>query len=163
MVNVLVIGETCIDRFIYGTVNRISPEAPVPIFVPIETKENSGMSGNVVENLKATAKNSNLHIDIHDQFPLYRQDHFDGCGYNHIFWDHIYSPIKYKSQSIRNFQTEYSLVISDRIMLEDGWDEKLVSFIEGNPLSLVSGNGLSTLTFKNLFYIGRVNNFLKYV
>jgi len=42
MVNILVIGETCIDRFIYGTVNRISPEAPVPIFVPIETKENSG-------------------------------------------------------------------------------------------------------------------------
>lgn len=114
----------------------------------------------VVENLKATAKNSNLHIDIHDQFPLYRQDHFDGCGYNHIFWDHIYSPIKYKSQSIRNFQTEYSLVMSDRIMLEDGWDEKLVSFVEGNKSSLVSGNGLSTLTFKNLFYIGRVNNFL---
>jgi len=62
MVNVLVIGETCVDRFVYGGVNRISPEAPVPIFIPIETKENSGMSGNVVENLKALADVKITHI-----------------------------------------------------------------------------------------------------
>ena len=62
MINVLVIGETCVDRFVYGSVNRISPEAPVPIFVPIESKENSGMSGNVVENLKALADINITHI-----------------------------------------------------------------------------------------------------
>jgi len=28
---VLVIGDTMIDRYLYGTVDRISPEAPVPI------------------------------------------------------------------------------------------------------------------------------------
>jgi hypothetical protein len=114
----------------------------------------------VVNNLRSTAKNSNLYIDIHDQFPLYRKEHFETYGYNHIFWDHIYSPIKYKNQSIKNFQTEYSLIISDRIMLEDGWDDKLVSFIKDSPNSLVSGNGVSTLVFKNLFYISRINHFL---
>jgi len=50
---ILVIGELCIDKFIYGDVNRICPEAPIPILNPSETKENKGMSGNVVENLKS--------------------------------------------------------------------------------------------------------------
>ena len=49
---ILVIGELCIDKFIYGDVNRLCPEAPVPVLNPVETKENKGMSGNVVENLK---------------------------------------------------------------------------------------------------------------
>lgn len=51
MVRFLVVGETCIDRFIYCDVNRLSPEAPVPVLLPIEINENKGMSGNVVENL----------------------------------------------------------------------------------------------------------------
>lgn len=53
MVKILVIGELCLDRFIYGDVNRLCPEAPVPIINPLETKENKGMAGNVVENLKS--------------------------------------------------------------------------------------------------------------
>lgn len=52
MVKILVIGELCLDRFVYGEVNRLCPEAPVPVINPIETKENRGMAGNVVENLK---------------------------------------------------------------------------------------------------------------
>ena len=82
MVNVLVIGETCIDRFIYGTVNRISPEAPVPIFVPIETKENSGMSGNVVENLKALADVNITHITNENEITKSR---FVDKKSNHMF------------------------------------------------------------------------------
>ncbi len=82
MVNILVIGETCIDRFIYGTVNRISPEAPVPIFVPIETKENSGMSGNVVENLKALADVNITHITNENKITKSR---FVDKKSNHMF------------------------------------------------------------------------------
>lgn len=49
---IAVIGETCNDIFIYGDCNRLSPEAPVPVMIPIETKENLGMSGNVVKNIE---------------------------------------------------------------------------------------------------------------
>ena len=31
-VRVLVIGDIMLDRFVYGKVERISPEAPVPVF-----------------------------------------------------------------------------------------------------------------------------------
>ena len=50
---ILVIGDTCIGIFRYGEVNRIAPEAPVPVIVPEYETINPGMSGNVVENLKA--------------------------------------------------------------------------------------------------------------
>ena len=59
MFRVLVVGETCIDRFVYSKIERLSPEAPVPVLIPIETTENKGMSGNVIENLKALGINNN--------------------------------------------------------------------------------------------------------
>ena len=50
---VLVVGELCVDRFVYGKVNRMCPEAPVPVLNPIEVIENNGMAGNVVDNLNS--------------------------------------------------------------------------------------------------------------
>lgn len=50
-IKVLVIGDSCVDKFIYGDVFRIAPEAPVPIFNPTSTKENKGMAGNVYQNI----------------------------------------------------------------------------------------------------------------
>ena len=50
---VLVIGDSCTDVFIYGDIERICPEAPVPVFKPTHTTKNSGMSKNVVANFKA--------------------------------------------------------------------------------------------------------------
>lgn len=50
---ILVIGDSCTDIFVYGRCDRICPEAPVPVFTPIKTTTNWGMSGNVVNNLRA--------------------------------------------------------------------------------------------------------------
>ena len=58
MFKILVIGEKCIDRFMYCDVSRFSPEAPVPILNPIEIVENDGMSGNVVRNILAMKSDS---------------------------------------------------------------------------------------------------------
>ena len=50
---VLVIGDVIIDKYIYGTSTRISPEAPVPVITYIEEKETRGGAGLVYENLKS--------------------------------------------------------------------------------------------------------------
>ena len=50
---VLVIGDGCSDVFRYGTCDRLSPEAPVPVMKPTSTTGNGGMAINVYENLKA--------------------------------------------------------------------------------------------------------------
>ena len=57
---IVVIGETCIDKFIYCKINRLSPEAPVPILQPMYTKQNAGMSGNTMANLKALSPEHKL-------------------------------------------------------------------------------------------------------
>jgi len=51
--NVLIIGDVMIDSYYYGEVNRISPEAPVPI-VSVNKKDNRlGGAANVALNIKA--------------------------------------------------------------------------------------------------------------
>jgi len=50
---VLVIGDACDDVFIYGNVERLNPEAPVPILNYKRTEIKQGMALNVANNLKA--------------------------------------------------------------------------------------------------------------
>lgn len=52
---VLVIGDSCKDVFVTGKVERLCPEAPVPIINPQYEKSNWGMAGNVQENVKTLA------------------------------------------------------------------------------------------------------------
>jgi bifunctional ADP-heptose synthase (sugar kinase/adenylyltransferase) len=59
-INVLVIGDTCIDKFSYGSVVRLAPEAPVPVINPEYSIENKGMAGNVEENIKSIGGNTIL-------------------------------------------------------------------------------------------------------
>ena len=48
---VLVIGDIMLDHYIYGKVERISPEAPVPIIMFKEENNTLGGCGNVIKNL----------------------------------------------------------------------------------------------------------------
>ena len=59
-INILVIGDSCDDVFIYGHVYRLAPEGPVPIFNPFESKTNGGMASNVKANILAIGANVNL-------------------------------------------------------------------------------------------------------
>ena len=48
---ILCIGDIILDRFIYGDVERISPEAPVPVLRLRETRMMLGGAGNVAHNV----------------------------------------------------------------------------------------------------------------
>jgi bifunctional ADP-heptose synthase (sugar kinase/adenylyltransferase) len=50
---ILLLGDGCTDVYQYGLVDRISPEAPVPVFVPTHKETKPGMAGNVHQNLLA--------------------------------------------------------------------------------------------------------------
>ena len=57
---ILVIGDSCNDIFVYGDIERISPEAPIPVFVPTHTKEHSGMACNVTNNISGLGKSVSM-------------------------------------------------------------------------------------------------------
>jgi D-beta-D-heptose 7-phosphate kinase/D-beta-D-heptose 1-phosphate adenosyltransferase len=51
--SVLVVGDAMLDRYVYGEVARVSPEAPVPILTVTREVAMPGGAGNVVRNLIA--------------------------------------------------------------------------------------------------------------
>jgi D-beta-D-heptose 7-phosphate kinase/D-beta-D-heptose 1-phosphate adenosyltransferase len=50
---VLCVGDVMLDHFIYGDVNRISPEAPIPVVRVNQERSMLGGAGNVVRNLSS--------------------------------------------------------------------------------------------------------------
>jgi len=48
---VLVVGDVMLDRYWFGDVNRISPEAPVPVVLVKRTEERPGGAANVARNI----------------------------------------------------------------------------------------------------------------
>lgn len=51
--SVLLVGDSCVDEYCYGSIDRLSPEAPVPVMKFSTTVTNPGMAANVKENLLA--------------------------------------------------------------------------------------------------------------
>lgn len=50
---ILVVGDLMLDEWIWGTVTRISPEAPVPVVAVVDHSFTLGGAGNVANNLRA--------------------------------------------------------------------------------------------------------------
>ena len=50
---ILVLGDAMLDRFLYGEVERISPEAPVPVLRQRRLMAMPGGAGNVARNITA--------------------------------------------------------------------------------------------------------------
>lgn len=48
---VLLIGDSCLDEYYYGTCDRLNPEAPVPVLKILRHESKLGMAANVRDNL----------------------------------------------------------------------------------------------------------------
>ena len=57
---VLVVGDVMLDRYWFGDVSRISPEAPVPVVLVRRTDERPGGAANVARNITALGGAANL-------------------------------------------------------------------------------------------------------
>lgn len=58
--DVLIIGDLMLDHYLIGTVDRISPEAPVPVVAVTREESLLGGAGNVARNIAALGGNSTL-------------------------------------------------------------------------------------------------------
>ena len=85
MSRILVIGDTCKDIYVYGKSERMCPDVPVPVFVPLYEKQNLGMAGNVYQNvvslgtpatLKANSKTveKRRFVELHTNHKFLRVD-----------------------------------------------------------------------------------------
>jgi len=100
---IILIGDACIDKTHYGHVNRLSPEAPIPILDFKETIETGGMATNVKNNLE------NLFDDNKCTFEI-----FSYTEYHEI--KNRYVDIKTKQQLLRLDER------TEKVMVGGNWD-----------------------------------------
>ena len=84
--NVLVIGDGCIDEYRYGNIRRVNPESTAPLLTYDHCIEKLGMAYNVAANLKSFGVETSMtvpanlsrkirYVDIRTQDHLLRIDH----------------------------------------------------------------------------------------
>lgn len=58
--NIIVIGDVMVDTYLVGTINKVSPEASIPVLKVVERTNRLGGAANVALNLKSLGANSFL-------------------------------------------------------------------------------------------------------
>ena len=110
--DILVIGDSCDDVFVYGKSIRLSPDAPVPVFNPVEQIENGGMGLNVQANVKSLG----VDCDILDQKEKIKKTRYVDRKTNHTFLrvdtgeDNILRIYSKQLECIKNYS---AIIISD--------------------------------------------------
>jgi D-beta-D-heptose 7-phosphate kinase/D-beta-D-heptose 1-phosphate adenosyltransferase len=78
---ILLVGDIMLDRFIYGAVSRISPEAPIPVVKANKEKKMLGGAGNVLANLSALGCKTDIISLIGDDAQGQEvMQYVSGCG-----------------------------------------------------------------------------------
>ena len=114
MVKVLVIGDSCLDEYIYCTTSRFCPDAPVPILKPESFVSTLGMAGNVVDNLEALG----IEVELISNANKIKKTRYVDSKTNHMFFridegeDDVF-PIAQKSLDNINWEDYSAVVISD--------------------------------------------------
>ena len=112
---VLLIGDSCIDRFHYGECNRLSPEAPVPVLAHTKTIETGGMCLNVKNNLLAFQQHLQVKL-LTNKEKIIKERFIDAKTGQHIMRFDIgdsqkISPLD--TSKIKNFHDYDLIMISD--------------------------------------------------
>lgn len=106
---VLLIGDSCIDEYVYGTCERLSPEAPVPVLQYKEIKKTLGMSHNVFLNLLSFGVECDFYTN--DPEELIKRRFIDLKSMNQLLREDIGNSVT--SKSIELTQKYDAIVISD--------------------------------------------------
>jgi D-glycero-beta-D-manno-heptose-7-phosphate kinase len=110
---ILIIGESCLDVFVYGKVERLEPAAPVPVVQTINVVENGGMAMNVKNNFSSLGVEAE--IITNSNWREIKKMRIVEKKTNHMFlrWDQ--NDNKYGRTKLKNidFSVYTAVVISD--------------------------------------------------
>jgi len=152
MDKVLVIGDSCLDEYIYCTANRFCPDAPVPILKPESFVSTLGMAGNVVDNLEALE----IKVELISNANKIKKTRYVDSKTNHMFFridegeDDVF-PIAQKSLDNINWEDYNAVVISD--YCKGFIDENTIKYIsKQHPITFLDtkkqiGSWVEDITF----------------
>ena len=112
---ILLIGDSCIDRYHYGSCERMSPEAPVPVFKVLKTEKKGGMALNVKLNLEGLGVEVTL---LTNEKEIVKARHIDNKSRQHLLrvdWgeEEKVKTLSKESVNAIDFDSYDGIVISD--------------------------------------------------
>ena len=152
MDKVLVIGDSCLDEYIYCTTSRFCPDAPVPILKPESFVSTLGMAGNVVDNLESLE----IEVELISNANKIKKTRYVDSKTNHMFFridegeDDVF-PIAQKSLDNINWEDYNAVVISD--YCKGFIDENTIKYIsKQHPITFLDtkkqiGSWVKDITF----------------
>lgn len=125
---ILVLGDLMLDRYIWGNVSRISPEAPIPV---VEVKDDTsclGGSGNVAQNLRSLGAVAILTgiVGQDKEGDWIRKNSFDNRG---IFVSKN-RPTTVKTRIIAHHQQVVRMDVEDRKPIPPRIKAKILGFVQ---------------------------------
>jgi len=110
---VLLLGDSCLDVYHYGVCERMSPEAPVPVFNSSKIVKNGGMAMNVYNNLSSLG--SNVEIYTNTNWKNITKTRFVDKRTNHMFMrldehDDEYGKIDLQNLDLQQYD---AVIVSD--------------------------------------------------
>jgi D-beta-D-heptose 7-phosphate kinase/D-beta-D-heptose 1-phosphate adenosyltransferase len=110
---ILVVGESCSDEYVYGTCERVCPEAPALCFKSNGRKNHTeGMAANVVRNILSIFPSANVDLITNKQKITKRR--FIDTRYNSIvFREDVHDNCERIKVKKHKFQKYDAIVISD--------------------------------------------------
>ena len=153
MNKILVIGDSCLDKYIYCKASRFCPDAPVPILKPESFVSTLGMAGNVVDNLKAL----DIEVDLISNTNKIKKTRYVDERTNHMFFridegeDDVF-PIAKKSLENINWDNYHVVIISD--YYKGFIDEDTIKYIsEQHPITFLDTKKQIDNYAKNITFI----------
>ena len=128
---ILVVGDVMLDKYYYGEVTRISPEAPVPITRVTNQKETLGGAANVAHNLALLGCQTSIAgfvgEDYHCQSLV---DKFTSRGIDYKGLITTQNPTTTKLRVIGGHQQMLRLDFEETAPVKDPYASRLLNYIE---------------------------------
>ena len=111
MPKIVVIGESCLDEFVYCEALRLAPDVPIPVLEEISRSSNPGMAANVHRNISSKESDVTL-ITNHDWQSVVKTRYVDKVSNHHFFRVDSFPEIKPIELEQYKFNSDI-VVISD--------------------------------------------------
>lgn len=128
---ILVVGDVMLDKYYYGEVTRISPEAPVPITHVTSSKETLGGAANVAHNLALLGCETFIAGFVGDDYHCQSLlDKFTACGIDYKGLIHTERPTTTKLRVMGGHQQMLRLDFEEAAPIDGPYAERLQNYIE---------------------------------
>ena len=159
-IRILVVGDIMLDKYVMGEVERISPEAPVPIVKVLEEYHTLGGCGNVVRNIREIGPKvdclASIGADRNGQTII---DELNKI--NATFKLITNSKVTIVKERVIADERKIQMIRVDRECIAPIDYEKAIAALEEHPLKydiiIVSDYGKGMITNKLMKYLNKLN------